>query len=66
MCGLFFIVVASVSSVIDVVIHGFSLVSMVLSVDSTGHDGKRRYKRNLGKKRKIRELRVRNCSDVSL
>ena len=67
MCGLFFILVASVSSVIDVVIHGFSLVSMVLSVDSTGHDGKRRYKRNLGgKKERIRELRVRNCSDVSL
>ena len=56
MCGLFFIVVAFfsslLSSVIDVVIHGFSLVSMVLSVDSTGHDGKRRYKRNLGKKKK--------------
>ena len=53
----------SVSSVIDVVIHSFSFVSMVLSVDSTGHDGKRRYKRNLGEKR---EFRVRNCSDVSL
>ena len=39
-------------SVIDVVIHGFSLVSMVLSVDSTGHDGKPRYKRNLGKKKR--------------
>ena len=57
MCGLFFIVVVSVSSVIDVFIHGFSLVSMVLSVDSTGHDGKRRYKRNLGKKRKNKRIK---------
>ena len=50
MCCPFFIVVASVSSVIDVVIHGFSFVSIVLSLNSTGHDGKRRYKRNLGEK----------------
>ena len=57
MCGLFFILVASVSSVIDVVIHGFSLVSMVLSVDSTGHDGKRRYKRNLRKKKKDKRIK---------
>ena len=57
MCCPFFIVVVSVSSVIDVVIHGFSLVSMVLSLNSTGHDGKRRYKRNLGEKENDKRIK---------
>ena len=57
MCCPFFIVVASVSSVIDVVIHGFSIVSMVLSLNSTGHDGKRRYKRNLGEKENDKRIK---------
>ena len=56
MCCPFFFVVASVSSVIDVVIHGFSLVSIVLSLDPTGHEGKRRYKRNLGEKEKDKRI----------
>ena len=57
MCCPFLIVVASVSSVIDVVIHGFSLVSIVLSLNSTGHDGKRRYKRNLGEKENDKRIK---------